>query len=51
MADPGDLLGPRRMTPQDGARRQDVLDKYRRGEVTSAKSDPTASGKISSAVN
>lgn len=51
MADPGDLLGPRRMTPQDGARRQDVLDKYRRGEVTSAKSDPIASGKISSAVN
>jgi pilus assembly protein CpaD len=51
MADPGDLLGPRRMTPQDGARRQDVLDKYRRGEVTSSKSDSAANGKISSAVN
>jgi pilus assembly protein CpaD len=51
MADPGDLLGPRRMTPQDAARRQDVLDKYRRGEITSSKTDSIANGKISDAVN
>jgi pilus assembly protein CpaD len=51
MADPGDLMGPRRMTPQDAARRQDVLDKYRRGEVTSSATDSKASGVISHAVN
>ena len=51
LADPGDLLAPRHMTPQDAARRQDVLDKYRRGDVTSSKTDGLASGKISNAVN
>ena len=51
LADPGDLMGPRRMTPQDAARRQDVLDKYRRGEVTSSATDPKASGVVSHAVN
>jgi pilus assembly protein CpaD len=51
MADPGDLLGPRRMTPQDGARRQDVLDKYRAGKSTASEVDAGANGKISSAVN
>jgi pilus assembly protein CpaD len=51
MADPGDLMAPRRMTPQDAARRQDVLDKYRRGEATSSATDAKASGVISHAVN
>lgn len=51
VADPGDLLGPRRMTPQDAARRQDVLDKYRRGEITSSATDEKASGAVSNAVN
>jgi len=51
MSDPGDLLGPRRMTPQDATRRQDVLDKYRRGEITSSAADEKASGAISKAVN
>lgn len=51
LADPGDLLGPRQTTPQDAARRQDVLDKYRAGKVTSSEADSAASGKISRAVN
>jgi pilus assembly protein CpaD len=51
LADPGDLLGPRRMTPQDAARRQDVLDKYRAGKATASEAAPGASGKISGAVN
>lgn len=51
IADPGDLLGPRRTTPQDAARRQNVLDKYRAGEATTSAENPGASGKISGAVN
>jgi pilus assembly protein CpaD len=50
LADPGDLLGPRRMTPQDGARRQHVLDNYRAGKETSSVPQRD-SGRISSAVN
>jgi pilus assembly protein CpaD len=50
-ADPADLLGPRRMTPQDAARRQVVLDKYRAGEITASAKDEKADGAISRAVN
>jgi pilus assembly protein CpaD len=51
IADPADLLGPRTMTPQDATRRQEVLDKYRKGEVTSAAKDDKADGAISRAVD
>ncbi|HEY3696291.1 CpaD family pilus assembly protein [Phenylobacterium sp.] len=51
MADPADLLGPRAMAPQDATRRQEVLDKYRKGEVTSSAKDDKADGAISRAVN
>jgi len=51
IADPADLLGPRTMTPQDATRRQEVLDKYRKGEVTSAAKDDKADGAVSRAVN
>lgn len=51
IANPGDLLSPRDMTPQDAARRQVVLDKYRTGEKTGAEADESASGAVSKAVN
>jgi pilus assembly protein CpaD len=51
IADPADLLGPRPMTPQDATRRQEILDKYRKGELTSAAKDDKADGAISRAVN
>lgn len=50
IANPADLLGPREMTPQDASRRQFVLDKYRKGEVTSASKDDQADGAVSRAV-
>jgi pilus assembly protein CpaD len=50
IADPGDLLGPRTMTPQDASRRQDVLDKYRKGDITASAKDDNASGAISDAI-
>jgi pilus assembly protein CpaD len=51
IADPADLLGPRTVTPQDATRRQEVLDKYRKGEITSSAKDDKADGAISKAVN
>lgn len=50
MADQGDLVHPRTMTPQDAARRQAVLDKYRAGEKTGAEKDESANGAVSTAV-
>ncbi len=49
-ADPADLLGPRTMTPQDASRRQNVLDKYRTGEVTSSAKDDQAKGTVSNSI-
>jgi pilus assembly protein CpaD len=51
IADPADLMGPREMTPQDATRRQYVLDKYRKGEVTSAEKDEKSDGIVSRAIN
>lgn len=48
-ADPADLLGARPMDPADAGRRQVVLDKYRRGEVTAADT-PKTNGYVSDAV-
>lgn len=51
VANPEDLLGPRDMTPADAGRRATVLDKYRKGEVTSSAKDNQSDGAISKAVN
>lgn len=47
IANPRDLIAPRDMTPADASRRQVVLDKYRKGEITSTAKDDqaTASSK------
>ncbi|MCE7030323.1 CpaD family pilus assembly protein [Jiella avicenniae] len=36
IADPRDLLGPRGMDPSDAQRRTNVIEKYRKGELTAA---------------
>lgn len=51
VANPEDLLGPRPETPIDSGRRATVLDKYRKGEVTSSAKDQQSNGVISKAVN
>lgn len=50
VADPEDLVRPRDMAPADAGRRDVVLGKYRRGEVTSTARDEQASGAISKAI-
>lgn len=50
LADPSDLLGPRPAEPADASRRAVVLDKYRKGQVTSAAKDNRAVGVVSDAV-
>ena len=50
VANPADLLGPRTMDPSDAARRDVVIDKYRKGQVTSAERDQQSSGAVSNAV-
>lgn len=51
VANPQDLLSPRAETPIDSGRRATVLDKYRRGEVTSSAKDEQSNGVVSKAVN
>jgi pilus assembly protein CpaD len=51
IANPRDLLAPRDMTPADAARRQVVLDKYRRGEITSTARDEQATASSKPASN
>ena len=51
IANPEDLINPRDSTPVDAQRRATVLDKYRRGEITSSARDDQAAGAISRAVN
>jgi pilus assembly protein CpaD len=50
IADPRDLQTPRTATPVDMGRRSVVLDKYRKGEVTSSAKDDNATGAISNAI-
>lgn len=50
LANPEDLITPRTLDPADPARRAVVLDKYRRGEVTSSAKDAQASGAVSLAI-
>ena len=51
IADPRDLQTPRTATPIDATRRSVVLDKYRKGDVTSSAKDDNAKGTISNAIN
>lgn len=51
VANPGDLIQPRPMTPASAQRRQDVMEAYRAGEATSAAAEPNGAGNISTAVN
>jgi pilus assembly protein CpaD len=46
IADPRDINGPRTMDASDAARRTNVLDHYRKGEITSAQSDEKARGAV-----
>jgi pilus assembly protein CpaD len=48
IANPRDLIAPRTMGPPDAARRQTVLDHYRKGEVTSTAKDDQANASTSS---
>ncbi|ESQ90727.1 hypothetical protein ABAC460_07815 [Asticcacaulis sp. AC460] len=50
VADPRDLVDPATATPSDAARKSVILDKYRKGEVTSAAKDEQATGAISQAI-
>jgi pilus assembly protein CpaD len=51
VANPEDLLSPRPESPIDSGRRATVLDKYRKGEVTSSAKDAQSNGIVSKAVN
>lgn len=51
IANPADLAGPRPSAPADAQRRAVVLDKYRRGDVTSSAKDAQAAGSVAQAVN
>lgn len=50
IADPRDLDQPRTATSADAGRKSVILDKYRKGEVTSAQKDDGAKGTISDAI-
>ncbi len=50
VADPRDLSGPAPAASGDAGRKSVVLDKYRKGEVTSSQKDEEAKGTISDAI-
>ncbi|ESQ74902.1 CpaD family pilus assembly lipoprotein [Asticcacaulis sp. AC402] len=50
VADPRDLANPATATPGDAARKSAILDKYRKGEVTSAAKDDQSNGAIAQAI-
>jgi pilus assembly protein CpaD len=51
LANPGDVLTPRRDDPTDAQRREVVLGKYRLGQTTSTAKDDQASGAVSNVSN
>ncbi|MBI1398599.1 CpaD family pilus assembly lipoprotein [Hyphomonas sp.] len=51
IADPADLLGDRPLDSTDMARREVILEKFRKGEATTAERSAQESGAISQAVN
>ena len=50
VANPADWARPRTLDPADAQRRAVVLDKYRKGELTSSEKDDNATGAVSSVV-
>ncbi|MFN3228857.1 MAG: CpaD family pilus assembly protein [Asticcacaulis sp.] len=50
IADPRDIQGPAPFSPADAARRETVLDKYRKGQITASETDAKSSGVVSKAV-
>lgn len=50
VAHPEDLVRPRDAAPVDAGRRDVVMGKYRRGEITSSPRDSQADGSISKAI-
>lgn len=50
VSDPRDLISPRTLEAPDAARRQTVLDGYRRGENTASERSANESGAVSTAV-
>lgn len=50
VANPGDWARPSTLDPADAQRRAVVLDKYRKGELTSSEKDDNATGAVSSVV-
>lgn len=50
IADPRDIGRPARSTSSDALRKSVILDKYRKGEVTSSETDEQAKGTVSNAV-
>lgn len=50
VANPEDLIRPRNTTPVDAGRRETVMGKYRKGEVTSSAKDEQATGLVSKAI-
>ncbi|MEL7480645.1 MAG: CpaD family pilus assembly lipoprotein [Pseudomonadota bacterium] len=50
IADPGDLLGTRPISPGDAARRQLTFEQWRRGEQTASQRNTGESGAVSDAV-
>lgn len=51
VANPEDLIRPRDSTPIDAGRRDTVLGKYRKGEITSSAKNDQANGAISKAID
>ena len=47
VADPHDLVAPRDMAPVDAARRDIIVDKYRKGEATAAERTEFETLKVS----
>lgn len=51
IANPEDLIRPRDSTPIDAGRRDTVLGKYRKGQITSSAKDEQATGSVAKAIN
>ena len=51
VANPEDLVSPRDQQPAEGANRDGMYEKFRKGEATGSKRDDKASGAVSQVVN
>lgn len=50
IADPRDVAAPQVATPSDAGRKVTVIDKYRKGEITSSAENDAARGTVSDAI-